>query len=775
MTSTPLIKVAAFTRCLILLLCQIGGILGIPLGTRMRAAIANRFSLVIMETPPDSCCCCQGDLVARCLIDFSDWQMRACLEGIRLHSNNDKGIAMGGFLDNFKRLTLGRLLILLSIMAAAVAFLLVFFMSEMIRDRAIHELARDDARQTSKMVFQSLYSTMRKGWNKNEINESIQRLNTTFPDLKIHAYRGEIVARQFGAMQGEQAHIARDAALSQALRSGNDSMTFPDKESIRYLYPVVATQECLVCHTQSHAGAVHGVIDITYPITSLKVSFDEVINSIVAYTLIVIGLVFIVLYLKLRYLVALPIANLVNVMRNVTLDMNLNRRVSSGNWLVELRHLAEYFNHLLQTVQEYNARLEELSIRDPLTGLYNRRKFQEFMQYEIIRAERHQYGFSVIMIDLDNFKYINDTFGHPIGDMVLKELTAMLAEGLRKGDVLARMGGDEFAIILPETPAVSGLQVANKLHQLLAGREFELPVGKIRSTASFSMVSYPEDGKTEEALYAAMDVVLYKAKSLGKNQVMTAESDVDRGIMAIFKQGDFLRNALRENRIEAFLQPIVEVQSNTVMAYEVLVRIRDGANIIEANDFIEVAEELGMARELDREVFRKGLAHYALIAEKQPQAKLFFNLFPRSFSDIEWIRGIPQLVRAAGVPCERIVLEITEREALPNLMQVRAVIEELRTNKIAVALDDFGSGFSSFLYLKYLDIDYVKIEGSFIRQIVADERDRIMVAHINGMAHEFGLKTVAEFVEDEMTAKMLAEIGVDYAQGFYYGRPVHPE
>jgi diguanylate cyclase (GGDEF)-like protein len=682
---------------------------------------------------------------------------------------------MGKVLDNFKRLTLGRLLILLSLIAVTIAFLLIFFMAEVIRDRAIHELAREDARQTSKMVFQSLYSAMRKGWNKKEINESIQRLNLTLPDLQISVFRGEVVASQFGAMRGESEHILRDAELARALQGGNDSMTFPDNDSIRYLYPVVATEECLVCHTRSHVGAVHGVIDITYPITSLKVSFDEVINSIVAYTLIVIALVFVILYLKLRYLVVVPIANLVGVMRSVTLDMDLNRRVSNRNWLVELRHLAEYFNHLLQTVQEYNARLEELSVRDPLTGLYNRRKFQEFMEYEIIRAERHQHGFSVIMIDLDNFKYINDTFGHPIGDMVLKELTAMLAEGLRRGDVLARMGGDEFAIILPETPAANGLQVANKLHQTLAGREFELPVGKIRTTASFSMVSYPEDGRTEDEIYSAMDVVLYRAKMLGKNQVMTAETEADRSMMTIFRQGDFLRNALREDRIEAFLQPIFELKSNTVAAYEVLVRIRDGETVIPAGDFIEVAEELGMAQELDREVFRKGLAHYSEVARKHPQAKLFFNLFPRSFSDIEWVRGIPGLVRAAGVPCESIVLEITEREALPNLMQVRAVIEELRASRIAVALDDFGSGFSSFLYLKYLAIDYVKIEGSFVRQIVADQRDRTMVAHINSMAHEFGLKTVAEFVEDEMTAKMLAEMGVDYAQGHYFGWPARPE
>ncbi len=682
---------------------------------------------------------------------------------------------MARIFENFRQLTLGRLLILLSVMALLVAFLLIFFLSGVVRDRAIHQLAREDAQQTSRLVFQSLYSAMRKGWNKADINNAIARLNASMPDLKINVYRGAVVEGQFGAMPGEHDKLNLDDDLGRALQSGQDAMLFPKSDSIRYLYPIIAKEECLACHTQSHVGAVHGVIDIVYPINSLKVSFAEVINSIVAYTLLVIVAVFLILYLKLRFLVALPISNMVGVMRMVTQDMNLSRRVSSSNYLVELRHLAEYFNHLLQTIQEYSSKLEKLSTCDPLTGLFNRRKFEEMLHHEIVRATRHKRGFSVIMVDLDNFKYINDTYGHPVGDLVLKELSAMLSNGIRSGDVLARLGGDEFAIILPETPSDKGLQVANKLHQTLAGAEFELPVGKLRSTASFSLVSFPEDGKTEEEIYSAMDVVLYKAKKHGKNQVMTAEGVEDRSMMEVFKRGDFLRNALREDRIEAFLQPIVNVQTRAVMAYEVLVRIRDGEVIIPAGDFIDVAEELGMAQELDRAVFRKGLLHYAKIAGKNPQTRMFFNLFPRSFNDMDWVRGIPDLVRAAGVPCENIVLEITEREALPNLTQVRAVIEELRSSKISVALDDFGSGFSSFLYLKYLAIDYVKIEGSFVQQIVADERDRIMVAHINSMAHEFGLKTVAEFVEDEATAEMLAALGVDYAQGYFYGRPALPE
>lgn len=682
---------------------------------------------------------------------------------------------MSYFFGFVKQISLGRLLLLLSSIAMVLAIALIFGVSGVIRDRAIHDLAREDARQTSQLVFQSLYSAMRKGWNKQEINNSIARLNESFPDLKIRVFRGEIVAHQFGEMAGEQKVIAQDVELHRALDSGGDVLLFPNQNEIRYLYPMQAKTECLVCHTQSHLGAVHGVIDITYPINNLKVSFSTVLNSVLGYTLLIIGLVFLVLYLKLRYLVVMPIANLVSVMREITVDLDLTRRVNYPIPLIELQHLVEYFNSLLRTVHEYNTKLEELSAHDPLTGLYNRRKFEDFLRYEIIRSTRHQRSFSLIMVDLDNFKYINDTFGHTIGDLVLKDLTALLAAGLRKGDVLSRLGGDEFAIMLPEIDAASGLQVARKLHQLLADKEFELPVGKIRCTASFSLVSFPEDGKTAEEIYSSMDVVLYKAKSRGKNQVLTANSEEDRSMMSVFKQGDFLRAALREDRVEAFLQPIVHVADGSVKAFEVLVRIRDGEVIIPAGEFVEVAEPLGMAQDLDKEVFRKGLAHYAKVSRDYPEVCFFFNLFPRSFNDLEWIRGIPALVRAAGVPCASIVLEITEREALPNMSQVRAVIEELRGTGIQIALDDFGSGFSSFLYLKYLPVDFVKIEGSFVQQIVNDPHDRIMVEHINSMAHQFGLKTIAEFVEDEATAKMLAEIGVDCAQGYYFGKPAAPD
>ncbi|MGC2856486.1 putative bifunctional diguanylate cyclase/phosphodiesterase [Novispirillum sp. DQ9] len=670
---------------------------------------------------------------------------------------------------SLRTFTIGQFMLVLSGAVMVIAVAMVMMLSTFIERRAVGDLAHEEARQTSELIFQSLYSAMRKGWDKDEIADIIARLNSTRPDATIAVWRGTPVIDQYGEIDGESARRADDELLRGVLTTGQEALV-ARRDMLRYLYPVLVKEECQACH-DAPVGAVNGVVDVTFPVTNLKVSLGFVIRSVIFYFAVVLSVILIVLYFKLRYFIAFPIAQFVQVIDDIIQHTDLNRRVEGRKSnLREVQKLSDHFNKLLSTIQDYHDRLETYSQRDPLTGLYNRRKFEEFLKVEVERARRSNHSFALIMLDVDNFKHINDTYGHPVGDLALKEMTAILLSRLRRTDVIARLGGDEFAILLPDTTGVQAVQVAENLHGALTHAVIRLPVGNTRLSASLGLVSFPENGTDVEKLNIAMDVAMYKAKRLGKNRVSTLDASEEGMVMEVFNKGQELQRALEEGRMVPFFQPICHTGDGRPYAYEVLARIRDGDVFVSAGEFIETAEELGLAHAVDQAVFLGALREIG--RSGQTSARFFFNLSARTIADTDWLRGLPALVRQHGLEPTQIVLEITEREALPHFDTLLASMEELRKAGVRFALDDFGSGFSSFLYLKYLTVDYVKIEGSFVRHIATDSRDRIMVEHIHGMANQFGLMTIAEFVEDAETSRLLKEIGVDLGQGYHYGHPL---
>lgn len=674
----------------------------------------------------------------------------------------------GHIKKHFKGMPLLRFVLVISVGYLLISLIFIFLISSGVRHRAIEDLSREDARQTAELVFQSLYSVMRDGWNKRKIQQTIQQLNRAAPNMEIAAYRGDPVIREFGDIPGEAAIRTADPLIQEALQQGNEVLDIRSESTIRFIYPVIVKQECLRCHEEAKPGDINGVIDISYPIENLKISLSLITNIMLVYFILAMTILFAGLFFKLRTFVVKPIIALAAVMGEITHNADLSKRVKHGGWIREVHNLSDYFNRMLGKLQDFQYRLEELSARDPLTNLYNRRKFEQFLDYEVERATRHNRSFCLIMVDLDNFKHINDTYGHPVGDMALQKLALLLEKQTRRTDVLARLGGDEFALILPETSPERGLAFAEKLRHTLTDSALELPDCRIRMSGSFGVVSYPQNGDGVENLNIAMDVAMYKAKRSGKNCVATL-ADNERGAeMEVFQKGEFLRLALEEERVEAFLQPIV-MTNGSLYAHEVLARVRDRGKYVAASDFIHAAEELGLTVDLDVRVFKCGLDHLA--SQPGGKSKLFFNLASRTLANEETIRDMVALLKERRIPFNRIVFEITEREALPRISQLSHLIDELHELGIEFALDDFGSGFSSFLYLKYLAVDYVKIEGSFIRQIAVDQRDRIMVKHIASIANQFGIKAIAEMVEDEETSKLLQGYGITYAQGYYFGHP----
>ncbi|MDV7338209.1 EAL domain-containing protein [Terasakiella sp. A23] len=666
-------------------------------------------------------------------------------------------------------LSIGQIVLLLSLTVSVIAIVVVVNLSHVVHQRAISDLAREEARQTSQLVFQSLYSAMKKGWTKDEIQETIDRLDTTLPDLSIKVYRGEGVNDQFGHLPGQAEVVAHDIFLSKALKTGEETL-LPSDSMIRFLFPVLAEDECLTCHTNAKVGDVNGVIDITYPIKNLKISLQFVTNSVIVYFAIIIVVIFALLYLQLKFMIARPITSLAGLMSEIVYNSDLSKRVDSEDSpIAEVSHLSRYFNKLLHTVQEYHTQLQEFAVKDPLSGLYNRRKFEEFLKHEINRSSRGKHEFCVVILDLDNFKHINDIHGHPVGDLALKEVGSILENESRRTDIVARLGADEFAILLPETTPEHGFDVAEKLRKLLEDTSLNLPAGRAKVQASFGLVSYPENGESTDSITISMDVAMYKAKRLGKNRVSKIDDTDSNEARRSVSRARFLQDALDEDRVEPFFQPIIDPVTGKIFAYEALARIRTTDNVIAAGDFIEYAEEFGMAQVIDERIFKKGFQ--ALQANGNPDACLFLNVSSKTFADEERLRRLPETLKSFGLKPQQVVLEITEREALPHLNQIIRLVDDLRKQGLKFALDDFGSGFSSFMYLKYFTIDFVKIEGSFIRHMATDMKDKIMVEHIHSMASEFGLRTIAEFVEDEETEALLREIGIDLAQGFHYGRP----
>ena len=666
-------------------------------------------------------------------------------------------------------ISLSRLIVIITILFLLSTVILIYLTSHHIKQRAINDLARDDARQTSELVFQSLYTAMRRGWSKDEIHEIVERLNRVEPEMRIRLFRGEPVIRQHGDIEGERAVREADPLVMQVLADGEEVMQVQGDDHVRYIYPVKVRHECLECH-RSPVGAVNGVIDIRYPIRNLKVSLEFILNMVVVYFSVIMLLLAVSLHSTLRALIVRPLHGITGMIHGMIAQLDLSQRISSVSRITEIRHLITYFNKLLATMQNYSRKLEELSTHDPLTGLYNRRKFNEFIAHEVDRCYRHDHAFSVLMIDMDNFKHINDTFGHPVGDLVIKKFGKLINHHLRRSDVIARFGGDEFGVLLPETGHHEALEVAEKLCAFIADQEIRMPVGRLRISASIGLITFPDTVADKDKIDGAMDIAMYKAKKHGRNRVMTIDSNEIDANTEVFSRGQQVRKALEEDRIEAHLQPIIDVATGEVFAYEVLARIREGDAVVNAADFIHHAEELGMAERLDERVFAKAMA--LRLKRGISGTPFFINLSSMSFGNVERMRALPQRLAGMGIAPEEVVFEITEREALPHLSELTTLINELREQGLRFALDDFGSGFSSFMYLKYLEVDFVKIEGDFVRHAPQDVRDRIMVEHIHAMSRRFGIQTIAEYVEDEEIHQMLVELGINFGQGYHYGKPM---
>lgn len=425
----------------------------------------------------------------------------------------------------------------------------------------------------------------------------------------------------------------------------------------------------------------------------------------------------------------------------------------------------------VKAIYKYTKDLEYYATRDPLTSLHNQRMFKELLGYEIGRATRHKESFALLMLDMDNFKLVNDRHGHAFGDQFLQEFAHVLEDTVRAGDMVARYGGDEFTVILPETTEEQAHMVAQKIRQNLENLQIRSPDGAIvHATTSVGIALYPNHADNPRDLFLMADNMMYKAKKLGRNAIaIPDENEVAEVFKEVGEKNIMVLRALEERRIVPFFQPIVDCETGEVLIHELLMRIEQDGKIVPAGEFIDIAEGIGVVHKMDYILIEKA---FEQMNKQGYTGNLFINLSPKSLIVSEFIAHIHQLALDYKIVPERIVFELTERETVSNLTLLEKFVLDLKMEGFSFAIDDFGSGFSSFHYIKHFPIDVIKIEGEFIRNMLQDEKYMAFVKSIVTLAQNLGIKTIAEFIEDEEIMAGVRALGIDYAQGYYLGRPL---
>ncbi|MEX2195563.1 MAG: PAS domain S-box protein [Thermoleophilaceae bacterium] len=420
--------------------------------------------------------------------------------------------------------------------------------------------------------------------------------------------------------------------------------------------------------------------------------------------------------------------------------------------------------------KRFEGRLQYFADHDPLTGLLNRRRFESELDRQVTYTARYRASGAVLLMDLDNFKYVNDTLGHRIGDELIRGVADVVRSRLRGSDVLARLGGDEFAVVLPEAGRDDAERVAEALRAAVAAYPMTVDGRTVRTTASIGVTLFDEHTTGADRLIVESDLAMYAAKHAGRDRVMFYEPDGDDHtlIRTGFTWSTRLREALEQDRFVLHAQPIVDVSTGETSRYELLIRMLDeDGSLVPPATFLSTAERFGFIEPIDRWVACQAIDMLAA----RPDLTLEVNVSGKSIGSPDLLAAIERRLRESGADATRLIFEVTETAAITNMDAAREFALSLRRLGCKFALDDFGAGFGSFVYLKHLPVDYLKLDGDFIRDLPGNPTDQLVVRAMVDVARGLGQRTIAEFVGSEECFELLRDLGVDYAQGFWLGKP----
>ncbi len=437
------------------------------------------------------------------------------------------------------------------------------------------------------------------------------------------------------------------------------------------------------------------------------------------------------------------------------------------------------YTALIANITERKALMEnlrKLAEHDSLTGLYNRAYFHAELERVVEKVKRNEHSpYAVLYIDLDNFKYINDTLGHTAGDKLLIEVAQLLNSRTRRSDLVARLGGDEFVVLLSAANPDVIQPIAESFRRHLADYAFHYDSRTVDIGCSIGVALINTETQSAGEVMSQADVACHFAKRAGRNRIhiFTAQDDGDVRTMSIdMGWSRRIKQALEHDHFVLALQPIVATKTRKSNLFEVLIRMKDAdGSIIMPSGFLPTAERFGLAAEIDAWVVRHAIQHLAHIRRNGADIRYSINLSGQTITAAMITELIPSVLAQTKIDPAALIFEITETSAIADMSMAVTLLSQLRALGCRTALDDFGSGMSSFAYLRELPVDIVKIDGRFVKNLANSTVDQAMVRAMNDIAHALGKETIAEFVEHEIHYQVLCQLGVDYGQGYHLGKP----
>jgi len=632
-----------------------------------------------------------------------------------------------------------------------ISVVVLFISSEYLKKTAVNNLAEDDAKKTAQLVFETMNTRMQEGWIKKDLNKIIKRLEIVRDGMKISSYRSAQVEELFGEVLKDKEISSKDPLIIEAM-SGKEIFKINENTGeIRFLYPMITTQECNQCHTNATEGSVNGVLDITFPQSEIKISLDTIFIYVIIFFIVFLLILSYVFYVVVNKNMVQPVVELTSNIVEIQNSKDLTRRVNINSNIKELGVLQKNFNSLLITIKYYYERLIEKIYTDELTSINNLTKLQSDLEIQ-------NSNLSLIILDIKSFSKLNQVYGNNISDFILKEFTKNVNIVLNHNGVAYRLYIDEFAIVFNKKISHSEvLKFSNKVKEFIyTYKESEFILDLTIGYAHGTNKNVLENAKLalKEAKKKKLNIFMFD------ETIAIQDEDIHH-----MKWLNKLDEAIANDQVVPYFMPIKTTKTGEINKYETLVRIVENGNVHTPEKFLDIAISSGKYHIITQIMIKKVFEYFKDIKD----IKFSINIGLSDIMNEETMKILFKNLEQYEYS-ENVIVELLETEEIADFDLLCNFIKKVKNYNAKIAIDDFGSGYSNFNYIINLDVDIIKLDSCLIENMYTNQHAVVIVSNIVKIIKELNLEVVAEKVFSKDIETILTIHGVDYLQGYYIGK-----